>query len=284
MSIIHNSESGKFMIDCDYQINRVNLEITETEHTHDFVELVYTVSGKGIHTIDDSEFHVKRGDMLVINYNCTHSVRPLENLSYIDIMLKPEYFETSLCGADDIFLLFGLRDFSDFADTVIRDNILLHFDKDELQRTEMLLEWTMDEQDDSRAASGLVLKSALSMILSLVFRKMTQNQNMHPSVNDALLLYIRRNCGEKISVKELASACGYSMEHFSRLFKNYTGKTPTEFITACRLENARKLLLSTDKKTEEIITECGFSDRTAFFRKFSKEFGISPLQYRKYQN
>lgn len=284
MSIIHNKESGKFMLDCDYQINKVGLEIPEAEHTHDFVELVYTVSGKGIHTVDGKEYHVKRGDMLVINFNCTHSVTPLENLSYIDIMLKPEYFEKSLCGTDDIFLMLGLRDFSDFSKTVIRENILLHFEGEELQRTNMLLDWTWEEQNDNRAASALVLKSALSMILSIVFRKMTQNSNLHPCVNDALLSYIRRNCTEKVSVKELAYACGYSNEHFSRLFKAYTGITPTEYITDCRLEYAKKLLVSTDKKTDDIITECGFSDRTAFFRKFSAKFGVSPLKMRKYQN
>ena len=284
MSIILNKESGKFMLDCDYQINKVGLEIPEAEHTHDFVELVYTVSGKGIHTVDGKEYHVKRGDMLVINFNCTHSVTPLENLSYIDIMLKPEFFENRLCGTDDIFLMLGLRDFSDFSKTVIRENILLHFEGEELQRTNMLLDWTWEEQNDNRAASALVLKSALSMILSIVFRKMTQNSNLHPCVNDALLSYIRRNCTEKVSVKELAYACGYSNEHFSRLFKAHTGITPTEYITDCRLEYAKKLLVSTDKKTDDIITECGFSDRTAFFRKFSAKFGVSPLKMRKNQN
>ena len=284
MSIIHNKESGIFMIDCDYQINKVDLELTEKPHTHDFVELVYTTYGKGIHNIDGKEYHVKRGDMLVINYNCLHEVRPVEKLSYVDIMLKPEYLEKSLVGTDDIFLLLGLCDFSDLRDTVIKDNILLHFDGEERQRTETLLDWTWDEQKDTRPASALVQRSALSMILSIVFRKMTEDCEMRPSVNDNLLSYIRRNCTEKLRIKDIASACGYSTEHFSRLFKGYTGSSPTAFIFQCRLEHAKNLILTTDKKIDDIITECGFSDRTAFFGKFSKRNGISPLKLRKNQN
>lgn len=284
MSIIHNKESGIFMIDCDYQINKVDLEMTEKPHTHDFVELVYTTGGKGIHNIDGKEYHVKRGDMLVINYNCLHEVSPVEKLSYIDIMLKLEYFEKSLGDTDDVFLLLGLRDFSDLRDTVIKDNILLHFDGEERKRTETLLDWTWEEQTDTRAASALVKKSALSMILSIVFRKMTQNCDLRPSVNDSLLSYIRRNCTEKLQIKDLASACGYSTEHFSRLFKNYTGISPTVFVSECRLEHAKKLILTTDKRIDNIIAECGFSDRTAFFGKFSKRYGISPLKLRRNQN
>ena len=125
MGIIKKKKTGEFDLDNDYFINRVNLKKEEEEHTHKFIELVYTLSGKGIHKIDGKEYRVTGGDMLIVNYHCRHSVTPIENLNYVDIMLKSQYVNDTLKGTEDIFLLLNLRDFSDFSNSVIKDNLLL---------------------------------------------------------------------------------------------------------------------------------------------------------------
>jgi len=273
----------KYELDNGYYINRVKLQKSESEHTHDFIELVYTVSGRGLHTVDGREYRVQSGDLLIINYHCRHSVIPIDSLTYSDIMLKPEYVNETLRGTDDIFLLLSLNDFSDLSNRIIRDNLLLHFDGEEKKKIEFLLEWTRSEQLKPSPASQLILRSALSMILSLVFRKMTENQSARLTLNDNLLTYIRRNCANKMLISEIAAKCGYSPEHFSRLFKDYTGKSPTAYLSECRIDKAAELLLKTDKTIESIIFECGFSNRTAFFKKFYEQNEVSPLQFRKNQ-
>ena len=105
MGIIKKNEAGEFDLDNSYFINRVDLKHPEKEHTHKFIEFVYTLSGKGVHKIDDKEYHVKGGDMLLINYRRRHSVTPIENLSYVDIMLKPEYAHRK----NTYFLYHGLQ-------------------------------------------------------------------------------------------------------------------------------------------------------------------------------
>ena len=83
-----------------------------------------------------------------------------------------------------------------------------------------------------RAPAGeLIMYSAFSMLLSIVFRKMIENQSARLSVNDWLLAYIERNCGSRLLINEIAAKCGYTAEHFSRIFKAYTGKTPISYIT-----------------------------------------------------
>ncbi len=283
MSVAWQSETDEYVLDSNYEINEVSLSVTAPEHTHRFVELVYTLGGKGIHTIDGKEYHVKSGDMLVINYSSRHSVTPLENLRYIDIMLKPEYVNNTLKGTEDLFLLLQLRSFSDLSNQIIRDNVALHFDGNERGKAELLLNWTLEEQSNPAPAGELIKYSALSMLLCLVFRKMTEKQRVRPEFNEQLVSYIKRNCTLKLSISEIAAECGYTPEHFSRKFKEYTGMSPTAYITECRIRKAANLLSETEESIEVILSECGFTDRTAFFKKFSEIMGATPLQYRKYQ-
>lgn len=283
MSVIKSGDTGEFILDNDFELNRVNLKVSEKEHTHQFVELVYTLSGKGIHEINGKPYCVKGGDMLIINYHCRHAITPVENLKYIDIMLKPQYVNDTLTGTEDLFLLLSLNDFSDLSNRIIKENILIHFDGEDKTKIETLLLWIQNEQKNPAPAGRLMIHSGLSMLLCTVFRKMTENQSSRLSINDRLLSYIERNCGNKLLINELAAMCGYTTEHFSRIFRKYTSKTPLEFVTECRIKRAMELLLKTDKSVEVIMSECGFANRTAFFKKFSSHVGTTPLQFRKSQ-
>lgn len=283
MDRVNKDEAGRYVLSGDYEINVVHLVKPEAEHTHKFIELVYTLSGKGVHTVNGKEYHVKGGDMLVVNFHCRHTVTPTENLTYVDIMLKPEYVNDALKGTEDVFLLLRLGDFSALSPHVIKDNLLLHFDGEERKRIELLLEWTKEEQERRALACELILHSALSMLLSLVFRKMTENPSVRLALNDSLLDYVDRNCGNRLIIKELAAKCGYSAEHFSRIFKRYTGKSPASYVADRRINKAKRLLASTDLSVETVMLECGFSNRTAFFKKFSALEGTTPLKFRKNQ-
>jgi AraC family L-rhamnose operon regulatory protein RhaS len=283
MSAYKNQDKNEYVLNNDYEINKVRLTKDLDDHTHDFIEMVYTISGKGVHKVDGKEYHVKGGDLLVINYHCRHSIHPSETLNYVDIMLKPEYVNETLKDTEDVFLLLQLSDFSDFATGIIKDNLLLNFDGEKKQKIEFLLGWTFEEQNSSAPANKLIIRSALSMLLSMVFRKMSEQQCVTPAIDDRLLAYIAQNCGERLLINEIASLCGYSAEHFSRLFKKYTGKSPVEYISECRIKKAKWMLINTESSVESIISECGFSNRTAFFKKFFASEGITPLQFKKNQ-
>lgn len=282
MGIIRKN-ANEFDLSNEFYINFVSLKKSEEQHTHNFIEIVYTLDGKGIHYVDGQEYIVGGGDVLVINYHHSHAITPVENFRYFDIMLKPEFINDTLRGTDDIFLFLRLSDFTDISSSVNRDNLLLHFDGDERRRIDFLIEWVREEQVMSEPANGIILHSAVSMLLSIIFRKMSEDQAMRLAVNKHLLSYVRHNCANRLLIHEIASRCGYTPEHFSRMFKKYTGKTPISYIIECRIDKARELLLTTDRAIEEIVFECGFSNRTEFFKKFHEYVGVTPLQFRKNQ-
>ena len=198
-------------------------------------------------------------------------------------MIKPEFLSDTLRGTDDLFLLLRLSDFMDVSNLVKKENVFLHFDGEERRKIEFLIDWLREEQTKSAPAGSMIMHSSLLLILSILFRKMTESQDSKLSLNKQLLDYIDRNCCNGLLICELSEKCGYTAEHFSRTFKKHIGKTPGSYIMECRIKKAKRLLLTTDHSVETIVFECGFSNRTAFFKKFFEFVGVTPLQYRKNQ-
>ena len=282
MSVSLNRGTAEWILEGEYEINRIELKKTEACHTHRFIEIVYTYHGKGKHQIDGKEYFVGHGDLLLIDYRRRHTVEPIEQLKYVDIMLKPGYVDEALRGTEDASLLLKLRDFSEFDGRTMHDHILIHFEGEERKKIESLIEWTEEEQRKSSPGGELMKHSALNLLLSLIFRKMAEEEACF-SINESLLSYMEQNCTAPLRIDELAERCFYTPEHFSRAFKRYTGMSPKDYLNHCRIKKAERLLISTDMPVERIASECGYTNRTAFFQKFSNIFGGTPLQYRKNQ-
>lgn len=74
-----------------------------------------------------------------------------------------------------------------------------------------------------------------------------------------------------------------SPTYYSKKFKQITGVGFKEYLTKTRLYEATELLTHTSLNVTEIAIRCGFNDGNYFGDAFRKEFGLSPLQYRKRQ-
>jgi AraC-like DNA-binding protein len=68
-----------------------------------------------------------------------------------------------------------------------------------------------------------------------------------------------------------------------RKIKELIDQTPTEFIRNIRLNHAEKMLKSTNKTVQEIMYDCGFNNKTYFYREFAKKFQQTPKEYRNHK-
>lgn len=93
--------------------------------------------------------------------------------------------------------------------------------------------------------------------------------------------YIVSHAETEIDMNELAAVSGYSRYHAIRLFKQYTGQTPSEYIRALRLSQAAIQLRDTNGKVLETALDSSFESHDGFTRAFSKQFGIGPAAYQK---
>jgi transcriptional regulator GlxA family with amidase domain len=68
---------------------------------------------------------------------------------------------------------------------------------------------------------------------------------------------------------------------FKRRFQKALGMTPLEYVHAIRLEEAKKLLESTDLTLDKLAERVGYEDSTFFSRLFRRSVGLTPAQYRR---
>ena len=72
-----------------------------------------------------------------------------------------------------------------------------------------------------------------------------------------------------------------SPSNFRRQFTRTLGISPGRYLTAIRLNAARKLLETTEKLVSEIANETGFWDQSHLTKLFKRERGITPGEYRR---
>ena len=97
---------------------------------------------------------------------------------------------------------------------------------------------------------------------------------------DSALTYLRENFKMQISAEDLAGRIFLSKDYFSKLFKNVTNMPVSAFLQKTRIEEACKMLASTDRKIGDIAEDCGFNDIKFFYTVFKKQIGTTPAQYR----
>ncbi len=274
-------DQDKFYIDSSFELHRSVKNTEYKKHTHDFAELVYTYSGKGIHTVDGRDFPVSRGSLLFINYGSEHSFKSSEGLDFVNILIKPEFISEGLKNVENAFALLALEEFKEFESIINRDNCCVEFWGEEQKRLEILISIIENEQNNGNSGRNLMLHSALNLLLTYVFRKMALPMKRELAVNSDLLMYIKNNCSEPLRLDVIADMVGYNSAYFSRIFKEFSGKNFTEYLKAARIERAQFLLVDTDEIVSNIALQVGYSDKTKFFKDFKRIAGCSPLEYRK---
>ena len=95
------------------------------------------------------------------------------------------------------------------------------------------------------------------------------------------IIYMHDHIDKSISLAELSSFCGYSVSHFSLIFRNKTSRSPIEYFNGLKMQRACQLLDFTDMRINEIASELAFEDQFYFSRLFRKITGMSPAEYRK---
>lgn len=93
--------------------------------------------------------------------------------------------------------------------------------------------------------------------------------------------YIRSHINEPISIDDVARQVHRSSSHMMRRFKEELGIHIGAFITRCKLEEAKSLLTYSNKSLAEISSYLCFSNQSYFQNVFKKQYGITPMQYRR---
>jgi AraC family transcriptional regulator len=94
-----------------------------------------------------------------------------------------------------------------------------------------------------------------------------------------VLEFVQEHLAVNISLRQLAGVADLSPFHFARQFKRSTGVAPHEYVTRCRVERARSLLLQPFASLRDIASQVGFCDQSHLARHFKRLYGITPMTF-----
>lgn len=100
-----------------------------------------------------------------------------------------------------------------------------------------------------------------------------------PKLTEVVKL-MQANVEELLSLDELASFVNISRRQLERLFRSHLKCTPSQFYMNLRLDNARQLLMHTEKSILEVSLVCGFASTPYFSKSYRHRFGLPPREDR----
>ncbi|MER2563332.1 MAG: AraC family transcriptional regulator [Myxococcaceae bacterium] len=121
----------------------------------------------------------------------------------------------------------------------------------------------------------------LTLILSEIDRAASPQRPAQAGgvVVDALR-FIERSAFSKLTARDVARAVRRTPTYVTSALKAATGRNVTEWITASRMAEARRLLLHSDERVDVIGERVGYADSTHFIRTFRRAHGATPAAWR----
>ncbi|MFB9328048.1 helix-turn-helix domain-containing protein [Paenibacillus aurantiacus] len=134
-----------------------------------------------------------------------------------------------------------------------------------------------------RSPSPEELERALLHLAAQICSQVEKHlQKEEQSVIDRIAAYIDANYADmNLSLESVALEFGISPSHVSRSFKEKRGVNFVHYVWHKRMEQVKHRLETTSEPLKDIIVKVGYVDTPNFIRKFKKETGLTPGQYRK---
>ncbi|MDR0412555.1 MAG: AraC family transcriptional regulator [Dysgonamonadaceae bacterium] len=126
--------------------------------------------------------------------------------------------------------------------------------------------------------AGLV-KYMLGIIYSINKQSFFDEQTLPVKIEEAKKI-MKDNFHLNISPADIADRLCLSYSHFRKIFKEYTGYAPKQYIMELKINKSKELLTTTNMYLKEISHSAGFENVEYFCSLFKKNVGISPAAYR----
>ncbi len=239
--------------DCQLEFSAIGLFDTDNEWIHPKIavktyELIFVVNGEVHITENKTEYHLKKGDMLLLDKNTKHygNKKSLGHTSF--------YWLHFYCN-----------------------NVKKFFNKKVYNLDTISTERTMKELSHMFASKKeLAELNFAKFILELEILSDYKNPCAYEIAE-----FIRINRNKPITVNDLSKRFGYNPDHLSKMLKKEFGLDAKTLIIKKRLEFVQSLLINTDYSLKEISESAGFENQNYFIKFFRYHTGTTPSAYRK---
>ena len=228
-------------------------------------KIYYVTKGEFSLTIDNTEYKVKKGQLVMIPANQKHSYR----LTELNTMEKYWCHFDAIAGSADLFEL-------------IETDMIVDIGTD--RKLIALFNEMYKSAESSSPLSGISERANLMLIIaryldackSVKIKKTPNSVMLSPVIE-----YMKSHVTENITIAQLSEIVHLHPNYFIRLFKQYFGASPLKYFNMMKIDFTKKLLQNSDFSVENIAKQAGFNDVYTFSKFFKTNMGISPLRYRR---
>jgi AraC family L-rhamnose operon transcriptional activator RhaR/AraC family L-rhamnose operon regulatory protein RhaS len=252
-------------------------------HTHEFVEMVVVLGGRGVHLTGYGDYEIGAGDIFVIHRDIAHGFAESRGMDIVNFMLTQSFLDDTgrwlrqLPGYHSLFVLEPAYRYRQ----KIRNRLRLS--AAELKPVARLVESISEELANERPAYRAMVTAHWQMLfahLCRVFSNVADGDTPFSPLADTIA-FMERHYPEKLSLRDLARRACLSPNHFIRMFRLHYGMTPGKYLSELRIERAKELLRGTERSVTDIAFSCGFSDSNYFARAFREAESLTPRAYRQ---
>lgn len=260
-----NTSSLKFS-----SIENKALSIPHTKVTIDSFEntvLIYVLDGNAHIQHDKNHQTLSNHQMIIINPNQTCIVSTNDTCQLI-ILRASGYQFTSSTAINSNNMLFHITHL---------DKIILDY-----------LKLALIESSSTTHGKQHLLKRITECILIHLLQnndfsiKATDCEAHTHDINN-IIHYIQTNFTNKITLEQLSELSAINKYYLIRIFKQYTGLSPIDYIIHIRIEEAEKLLIESSLPISKISDLVGFHSPSHFTKVFKAIHHMTPSQFRKHE-
>lgn len=240
----------------------------------DDYHFVLFLSSTPITRINNIEYSVKKGDMLLIQpwdeVYCV-SGKNKKYGKYLHIAINKEFFQETAVEAAG-------------KETFAFKRIHGHYSNHLL---DLIGEFQLELMNYGETYPKMIYSLPTQIVFQLIRDLHTEQQNSKEETSwdnpyiDKAILFMQEHYQTSINISDICNFIYLSPYHFKRIFKEHTGRTPHRYLMDIRLEKAKELLVKSRRTIEDIARQCGFVNAGHFAVAFKRDTKLSPSEYRK---
>jgi AraC family L-rhamnose operon transcriptional activator RhaR len=239
-------------------------------HTHEFIEIEYIISGKGVQIVNGVEYLARKGDVFFFNIGDYHSYYSIHDFEIVNCVFYPDFVDECIINKAPQ----GLS----------KMPVFIRLPGKHILQIEELIKKIENEAVNKEEEYKLISKHYISTLIILLLRCASNanigNKKPEKDITHEIISYLENNY-KNVLLNDVAKHFNYNAAYFSRYFKNHIGLTFSKYINDKKIKEAINLIIHTDDPIETICYQVGFNDKKQFYNLFKKYTEMTPSEMRK---
>lgn len=254
---------------------RLNEDLDQPVHRHDFYFVLAVKKGQGSHTIDFISYDVHDYSVFFMRPGQVHELHLQQECTGFILEFSKDYLHSKHKKTRLLLRAIGQQN-------------LYSPELNSFQRFVRYLTTIREELESENEEFQDAVKANLQLALIELYRS-RENRSLHPDANekykqeqlDLFLELLENDIANHKQVNDYATMMHMTSYQLNQITKRLLGKTCSQVINEQIILEAKRLLLVTSQPISEVAWQLGYEDVSYFIRFFKKQTGYPPEGYRQ---